>query len=329
MLKKFLMFAIFVAICFLLPAFFIDYKHISAIANEKGVTSSGENEMAENNTEKIENIRLLLTATNQVVELSFDDYIKGVLVGEVPIKYEKEALKAQAIVARTYTLYKLKNNPSAHENADMCDDINCCQAYRTKEYAFASWNDSEELEKWQKLESAVEETKNMVITYEGEIIEAFFHAHSGGKTENVKYVWSGVEIPYLQSVESNEGYTYTDTKTFTKSEFKELLKSDVPNYDEKSSKIEIIDYTGSGRVNNLKIADTEIKATKLRSLLKIRSTNFRIEEKENEIIFYTVGYGHGVGMSQEGANQMALNGKSVEEIIKHYYVGTKIELLKQ
>ena len=138
-----------------------------------------------------------------------------------------------------------------------------------------------------------------------------------------------MEIPYLQSVESNEGYAYTDTKTFTKLEIKELLKNDIPNYDEKSSKIEIIDYTGSGRVNNLKIADTEIKATKLRSLLKIRSTNFRIEEKENEIIFYTVGYGHGVGMSQDGANQMALDGKSAEEIIKHYYVGTKIELLKQ
>lgn len=328
MLKKFLIFAVFIAICFLVPAFFVESRPLTNKLDKEEITVSGEKDLSDTEKMHVSTIKLLLKDSNQIIELSLDDYIKGVLIGEVPITYEKEALKAQAIVARTYTLYKLKNNPSVHENADMCDDINCCQAYKTKEYAFASWDDSEEMEKWQKLESAVNETKNMVITYDGEIIEAFFHAHSGGKTENVKYVWSGVEIPYLQSVESNESYAYTDTKTFTKTEFKELIKNDIPNYDEKTSKIEILDYTGSGRVDNLKIADTNIKATKLRSLLKIKSTNFRIEEKENEIIFYTVGYGHGVGMSQEGANQMALNGKSAEEIIKHYYVGTNVEIIK-
>lgn len=328
MLKKFLIFAVFIAICFLVPAFFVESRPLTNKLDKEEITISGEKNLSDTEKMHVSMIKLLLKDSNQIIELSLDDYIKGVLIGEVPITYEKEALKAQAIVARTYTLYKLKNNPSVHENADMCDDINCCQAYKTKEYAFASWDDSEEMEKWQKLESAVNETKNMIITYNGEIIEAFFHAHSGGKTENVKYVWSGVEIPYLQSVESNESYAYTDTKTFTKTEFKELIKNDIPNYDEKTSKIEILDYTGSGRVDNLKIADTNIKATKLRSLLKIKSTNFRIEEKENEIIFYTVGYGHGVGMSQEGANQMALNGKSAEEIIKHYYVGTNVEMIK-
>lgn len=328
MLKKFLIFAVFIAICFLIPAFFVESRPLTNKLDKEEITVSGEKDLSDTEKIHVSMIKLLLKDSNQIIELSLDDYIKGVLIGEVPITYEKEALKAQAIVARTYTLYKLKNNPSVHENADMCDDINCCQAYKTKEYAFASWDDSEEMEKWQKLESAVNETKNMIITYDGEIIEAFFHAHSGGKTENVKYVWSGVEIPYLQSVESNESYAYTDTKTFTKTEFKELIKNDIPNYDEKTSKIEILDYTGSGRVDNLKIADTNIKATKLRSLLKIKSTNFRIEEKENEIIFYTVGYGHGVGMSQEGANQMALNGKSAEEIIKHYYVGTNVEIIK-
>ena len=106
----------------------------------------------------------------------------------MPITFELEALKAQAIVARTYTYYKLKNNPNVHENADMCDDINCCQAYKTKEYAFASWDDSEEHAKWQKLEMSVNQTSNLIITYNDEIIEAFFHSHSGGQTENIKYV---------------------------------------------------------------------------------------------------------------------------------------------
>ena len=242
----------------------------------------------------------------------------------MPITFELEALKAQAIVARTYTKFKLKNSPNVHENADMCDDINCCQAYKTKEYAFASWDDTEEHAKWQKLENAVNDTSNLVITYNGEIIESFFHSHSGGQTENIKYVWGDTEIPYLKSVNGNEEDSYQDSKIFTKIEFKELIKEKVPNYDITNSKIEIEDYTGSGRVNKLKIDGIEIKATELRSLLGIRSTNFRIEETTENITFYTVGYGHGVGMSQYGANQMAIEGKNYEEIIKHYYTGVEI-----
>ena len=242
----------------------------------------------------------------------------------MPITFELEALKAQAIVARTYTMYKLKNNSNSHENADMCDDINCCQAYKSKEYAFASWDDLEEQAKWKKLETAVNETSNLVITYNGEIIESFFHSHSGGQTENIKYVWGDSEIPYLKSVTGNEEDSYQDSKTFTKTEFKELIKSKVPNYNIENSKILIEDYTGSGRVNKLKIDDIEIKATELRRLTGIRSTNFRIEESGDSITFYTVGYGHGVGMSQYGANQMAKEGKNYEEIIKHYYTGVDV-----
>ena len=244
----------------------------------------------------------------------------------MPITYELEALKAQALVARTYTLYKLKNNPGAHNGADMCDDINCCQCYKTKEYAFASWDDSGENEKWAKLEEAVDATKNQVITYNGEIISAFFHAHSGGKTENVKFVWGGNEIPYLQSVDGKEDEAYKDVKEFTKEEFAECIKSIAPDYLTNDYEIEILDYTGSGRVNQLKIGETVVKATELRKLTGIRSTNFRIQKNENgSITFYTIGYGHGVGMSQYGANAMAKKGIQYDEIIKHYYTGVEIE----
>lgn len=244
----------------------------------------------------------------------------------MPITYELEALKAQALVARTYTLYKLKNNPAAHNGADMCDDINCCQCYKTKEYAFASWDDSGENEKWAKLEEAVDATKNQVITYNGEIISAFFHAHSGGKTENVKFVWGGNEIPYLQSVDGNEDEAFKDVKEFTKEEFAECIKSIAPDYLTNDYEIEILDYTGSGRVNQLKIGETVVKATELRKLSGIRSTNFRIQKNENgSITFYTIGYGHGVGMSQYGANAMAKKGIQYDEIIKHYYTGVEIE----
>mgnify|MGYP004471686215 CR=1 FL=1 len=244
----------------------------------------------------------------------------------MPITYELEALKAQALVARTYTLYKLKNNPAAHNGADMCDDINCCQCYKTKEYAFASWDDSGENEKWAKLEEAVDATKNQVITYNGEIISAFFHAHSGGKTENVKFVWGGNEISYLQSVDGNEDEAFKDVKEFTKEEFAECIKSIAPDYLTNDYEIEILDYTGSGRVNQLKIGETVVKATELRKLTGIRSTNFRIQKNENgSITFYTIGYGHGVGMSQYGANAMAKKGIQYDEIIKHYYTGVEIE----
>lgn len=291
---------------------------------EKGANTNGlENENS--NFTFPETIRLLITQKNEVIELPFEDYLKGVLIGEVPMTYEIEALKAQAIVARTYTLYRMKTNPNRHENADMCDDINCCQAYQTKEYAFASWDDEVENEKWEKLETAVETTKGRVITYEGELISAFFHANSGGQTENIKYVWGDQEVPYLQSVKGNEKDVLQDVRSFTKKEFAKLIEEKVKDYAEKNDSIEILDYTGSGRVNTLKIGEVVMKATDLRKMIGIRSTNFRIEKAEDgTLTFYTIGYGHGVGMSQEGANAMATDGATCEEIIKHYYTGVDV-----
>lgn len=254
-------------------------------------------------------LKVYLTGENKVLNMKFEDYLKGVLVGEVPVSYEIEALKAQAVVARTYTLFKLKNAEIKHEQgADMCDNINCCQAYKSKEYAYDCWDEETENEKWAKFEEAVESTSGEVIFYGNELINAFFHAHSGGKTENVKFLWSKAEIPYLISVAGNEKDTYQDSKSFKKDEFKDLISDRVPDYNEDSN-IVINDYTGSGRVNSLKIGETVIEATTLRALTGIRSTNFRVEETSGDITFYTVGYGHGVGMSQEGANQMAINRK--------------------
>lgn len=315
-----LLFLLYMLICFLMPT--LINGNLSEFV-KTGVEMDLNDEVIQISGDKI---KLLLSESKQVVEMSFQDYLKGVLIGEVPVTYEPNALKAQAVVARTYTMYKLKNAESKHEGgADMCDDINCCQAYKTKEYAFLSWDDSEENEKWAKFEEAVSSTSGEVILYNGELINAFFHAHSGGKTENVKYLWSKAEIPYLVSVSGNEGNTYQDNKSFSKEEFKNLINSKVPNYNV-DSKIVIEDYTGSGRVNNLSIDGVNLEAATLRSLIGIRSTNFRIEESGDMITFYTVGYGHGVGMSQEGANQMALDGFDYKEIIKHYYTG--VEILK-
>ena len=315
-----LLFVVYMLICFLIPTLVNgDFN------NEKNYENNKSELREDNKVYSTNKIKLLLTESNQVVELDFEDYIKGVLIGEVPISYELEALKAQAVVARTYTMYKLKNALIKHElGADMCDDINCCQAYKSKEYAFASWDDIEENEKWAKLEEAVNSTRGEVIEYNGELINAFFHAHSGGTTEDVKYLWSKSPIPYLVSVQGNEGYIYQDSKTFTKTELSNILENEI-NVNSGDFRFVIKDYTGSGRVNNIEVNGTNMDAAHLRTLLGIKSTNFRIEQSGDNTTFFTVGYGHGVGMSQEGANQMASDGKNYIDIIKHYYLGVEIK----
>ena len=307
-----ILFLLYMLICFIMPTLINgDIKGIAITKKEE-------------NVKKGDTIKLLLTESNTVVDIDFEDYIKGVLIGEMPVTYELEALKAQAVVARTYTLYKINNAKEKHEyGADMCDNINCCQAYKTKEYALESWDDAEENDKWAKLEGAVNSTSGEVILYNGQLINAFFHANSGGKTENVKYLWSKEEIPYLVSVEGNESNLFQDSKTISKEEFKTIISSKVPNYNNES-RIIIEDYTGSGRVNNVNINGTIIDAPTLRSLTGIRSTNFRVEDSGDTVTFYTIGYGHGIGLSQDGANQMAANGNNYIEIIKHYYTGVEV-----
>lgn len=335
-MKNFMIFFfIIMVISFLTPNLFI---HDVIAIDKVSLAELGSSDMLENLKEKlefeeskevatVEKIKLLLTETNQIVELDFDDYIKGVLIGEMPVSYEIEALKAQALVARTYTLYKLENAESVHDGADMCDDINCCQCFKTKDYAFASWDDSGEQSKWLKIEEAVNATKNQCITYNDEIIAAFFHANSGGKTEDVKYIWGEVEIPYLKSVAGFEKDLDEEIKIYKIEEFENLIKAKYDSYVYNSGEIKVIDYTTSGRANSVQLSDISMKATELRNLLSLKSTNINIEVTDEEIKIKTNGYGHGVGMSQVGANQMALDGKKYDEIIKHYYTGVEIQTI--
>ncbi|MBQ9267228.1 MAG: stage II sporulation protein D [Clostridia bacterium] len=296
----------FMLICFLIPNCFVR-KHST-----------------ENKIEAVDKIKLLLTETSEVIEISLEDYLKGVLVGEMPATYEIEALKAQAVVARTYTLHKLQYAPGSHENADMCDNVNHCQAYKSKQYALDAWDDAEEKEKWDKIEKAVNDTKGEVITYQGELINAFFHAHSGGQTEDAAYIWGQEKIPYLKSVAGNESYLFEDSKTFSKEELKKIIKEKYADYNEELDNIAILDHTISERAYHVRIGNLTLLGTDVRTLLGLRSTKFEIVMEEDKITLKTTGYGHGVGMSQEGANNMALSGSNYQEIICHYYTGVEI-----
>lgn len=144
-------------------------------------------------------IKLLHTETGEIEEVNIDEYLYSVVSAEMPANFHEEALKAQGLVARTYTIYKIVNG-SKHEGADICDLASCCQAWISKEERFAKWNDVECESNWQKIVSAVEATKGKIITYEGKPINAFFHSNSGGATETVANVWGGTNLPYLQTV---------------------------------------------------------------------------------------------------------------------------------
>lgn len=283
-----------------------------------------------------ETIRVRMHETGEIIAMDINDYLRGVLPAEMSPKYNLEALKAQAVVARTYTYKKMSLNAEG-EGVDICDNFAHCQAFYSKERIYKIWEDKgyskdEILDYWDKINTAVVETQGEIITYNNELINAYFHASSPIKTEDVSQIWGGKSsYPYLVSVESVENETYenrTSQVVISCKDFSNLINNDngiIGFTDENEiKKICINEYTITGRVKNIKINDIIISAEKLRTLIDLKSTNFSIELNDNNIIFNVIGYGHGVGMSQVGANTYANNGMSYTDIIKHYYCGVDI-----
>ena len=329
MKKGFIYFFAFVCICFILPAVLTQGITTSSKAEKHEEKNEEENVESEYVYNKYGTIKLLHADTNQVEEVAIDTYLCHVVSAEMPVDFEKEALKAQAIVARTYTIYKINNKK--HDNADICDDSNCCQAWISKEDRLARWDGDKEA-KWNKIEECVKETNGKMITYNNQPINAFFHSNSGGKTELPVDVWGGgSNMPYLQVVETSgeDGYTqYNSEVELTKEEILEKLKTkyaDIQIDFNNNEDIKILEYTSSGRVKTIKFGNHEISGTEARSIFGLRSTNFEISKEEEKIKFTVKGYGHGVGMSQTGADSMAKSGSTAEDIIKHFYVGVEIK----
>ena len=274
-------------------------------------------------------IKLLHSNTGEVEELDLDKYLLGVVSSEMPASFEQEALNAQALVARTYTIYKVLNG-SKHENADICDNSTCCQAWISKENRLEKWNEEEREENWSKIERAVNSTKGKIVTYEGEPINAFFHSNSGGFTDTATNVWGGTNYPYLQVVETSgedEYSQYNSELSVTKEEFISKIKkyhSDFIIDFNESNQIEILEYTDGDRIKSIKIGNLKLSGVEVRTIFGLKSAKFQINIEENNVKFNVIGYGHGVGMSQTGANSMAKQGKNYEYIIKHYYTGVEI-----
>ena len=322
----------------LLAIFFIPVIFSKEFYKEEKITSSSteENSAEQNNIQLSEynynnytTIRLLHNKTNEIEEVNLDEYLCNVVSAEMPANFEIEALKAQALVARTYTIYKISNG-SKHEGADICDSSNCCQAWISKEDRFTKWEEAKREENWNKIVTAVNSTVGKIIMYEGKPINAFFHSNSGGKTEMPINVWGGSGYPYLQVVETAGEDSYTQyqsevvlSKEELVSKMKEKYSDFEINFEDKDS-IQITEFTDSNRVRTLKIGNKNISGVEARSIFSLKSTNFLVNLEEKNIKFEVIGYGHGVGMSQTGADALAKQGKTYEEIIKHFYIGVDI-----
>jgi len=275
-------------------------------------------------------IKLLHTANNEIEELSLDEYLLGVVSAEMPASFEQEALNAQAVVARTYTLYSITHNNKKHGDSDICDNSACCQAWISKENRLAKWEEENRIEYWNKIVSAVNNTEGKIITYEGEVIDAFFHSNSGGKTEVPVNVWGGTNYPYLQSVQTSgeDAYSqYNSELTISKNDFISKIKESHKDFQidfSREDAIKILEYTDGNRIKKIKVGNINISGVEMRKLMSLKSANFTVTVDGDNIKFEVIGYGHGVGMSQTGADSMAKQGSNYEEIIKHFYTNVEI-----
>ena len=264
-------------------------------------------------------IRVKDEKTNKITTLPFEEYIKGVIAGEMPATFELEALKAQAVASRSYAMYQM----TATKDKDY-DVTNTTQnqVYLTDEELKTNCKDQYN-QKMNKIKTAIQETTGEYLTYNGQIVNAMFFSTSTGKTENSEEVFVSA-LPYLRSVDSKwdeESPAFTDTYTFDLKDF--YTKLNLP-YNEKLN-IEITEKTSTGRIKKLKINNQELNGRDIATKLSLRSNYFEIIQNENKVTINTKGFGHGVGMSQYGANGMAKEGYKYDQILKHYYQNTEIK----
>lgn len=336
-MKKVIIYIFLIVIsAFLIPILFtmqFDFVNTN-MANANNLELNPESQETPNieeyNYKEYGTIKLLHEKTGEIEELPIDQYLYGVVSAEMPANFEIEALKAQAIVARTYTIYKIKNSGEKHENADICDSSACCQAWITKEDRLNRWDEEVREEYWGKIVNAVDSTKGKIITYENEPINAFFHSNSGGTTEIPLNVWGGSGYPYLQVVSTSgeDAYTqYNSEIELSQSEVIAKIKAVHSEFEidfSKEDAIQILEYTESERIKTIKFGNVNLSGVEARNIFGLRSAKFSVQKIEDKIKFTVIGYGHGVGMSQTGADALAKQGNSFEDIIKHFYIGVEI-----
>ncbi len=275
--------------------------------------------------------RLTVSIGGETVEMELEDYIVGVVAGEMPASGEYGALAAQAIAARTFTALHMSGGAKCKSGATVCSDPKCCQAYITPEALQKKWGAAYE-KNLARIKKAVTDTEGLVAVYDGRLISALYHASSGPATESSEAVFA-MALPYLVSVESFEGdHGMVSVQEFTEEELAERLNALFPEAKLKTplgeKDLDVWGRTKSGRVQLIRIGETVVTGSQLRMALGLKSAAFTAERENGVVRFTCTGFGHGVGMSQTGANEMAKEGYTFEEIIKHFYTGTELAKLE-
>ncbi|MGN0664786.1 MAG: stage II sporulation protein D [Negativibacillus sp.] len=278
--------------------------------------------------DKIASFQIKNAATQAVDTVAVEDFVLGAVCSEMPASFHLEALKAQAVSARTWAVYQKlwqKEHPSPELNgADFQSDPEHWKGYVTKEQAQERFGESFEAY-WALLTQAVEETKGQILCYEGEPIAAAYHAISAGKTESAEYVW-GSFLPYLQVVDSRGDELapgYEESVSFTDGEMKQIMSA--VNFEgEPSGWLEILERSPSGYVTLIQVGDIQMSGLDFRTALGLRSSCFTITHTDAGFTITTRGYGHGAGLSQYGADFMARQGSSYDEILAYYYTGSQL-----
>ena len=269
----------------------------------------------------------ILGSDGQVTEMDMNQYLWGVVAAEMPASFEEESLKAQAVAARTYALNK--GPTSNHPDADLCTDYNCCQAWIARADAQSNWGDRA-VTYTNKITAAVAETGNQVILYEGQLIDAVFHSSSASATQDAVEVW-GNSVPYLQSVDSPEGENvpnYQSQATLSSQEFQDLFLEARPEADlsgDPSGWFSQPVENSAGGVASVDLGGVTLTGSEVRTLFGLRSASFSVSWDGEAFTFDVTGFGHGVGMSQYGADAMAVAGSTYTEILQHYYTGVTVE----
>ena len=313
-------------VAFMVVAVFMLVLPLTTNADLKGEALSGNSQQVmapADETEVIKEVKIKLSASGEILTCSTEDYIFGVVAAEMPALYETEALKAQAVAAYTYYL---KKSASSTEEYDITDDYTIDQAFITPEKAKEKWgSDADIYEK--KIREAVKSVLYKKVCYNGEVISAVYHAISSGKTERAADIWGG-DYPYLVAVDSSFdklSENYLSTEKITTEQLKTALANIVSVSDAEGNVIADIKRTESGSVTSLTVFGKSITGLDFRKALGLRSSDFDLSFKDEVYTFTVRGYGHGIGMSQNGANYMAMQGKTYSEILLHYYPGCYIE----
>ena len=289
-----------------------------------------QNKPAETPPPPIADCTISFTAKSEagIETVTMADYLPGVLAGEMPALFETQALMAQAVAARTYIMHRMQHGAPNHPEADICNNPACCKAYVSQSQMQQNWGSHFE-EYHAKVKDAVSATDGQHLTYDGELIEAVFHSSSAGATEASRSIWN--DRAYLVSVDTPETEAdvpnYISHVSFSPDILKTQLSEKYPDLEFTTEPAEWFSnfiINESGRVQSVQICQKELTGTQLRSALALRSTAFTVEYADGAFTFHVTGYGHGVGMSQYGANVFAKQGLSYREILAHYYPNTQL-----